>query len=200
MANQPGAIIAAEHLSLDGVYQAPARADEDNRGGFKHGGWTVGDHDPALEEVVGKQMSGGWALLAGRTTYEDLYEGWHVRQPDSPMTKALTNVQKYVVTRDAGYKLPWENSTLLPGQARTTVAKLKATVGKPLIIFGAGELVRSLMQDNLIDTLILMIHPIVIGEGRRLFDDTMAFTKLELADKLITKTGVIVGTYKPMAM
>ncbi|RNJ42373.1 hypothetical protein B5V01_28400 [Mesorhizobium erdmanii] len=200
MANAPSTIIAAEHLSLDGVYQAPARTDEDNRGGFKHGAWTVGDHDPALEEVVGKHMSGGWALLAGRITYEDLYEGWHVRQPDSPMTKALTNVQKFVVTRNASYRLPWENSTLLAGDPRANVAKLKKTVGTPLIIFGAGELVRSLMQDNLIDTFILMIHPIVIGEGRRLFDDTVVFTKLELADKLITETGVIVGTYKPKPM
>lgn len=86
---------------------------------------------------------------------------------------------------------------LLVGEARATVAKLKAPVDKPLIIFGAGELVRSLMQDQLIDTLILMIHPTVIGEGRRLFDDTMAFTKLVLTDKLITKTGVIVATYEP---
>jgi dihydrofolate reductase len=196
MSNTPCTILAAEHLSLDGVYQAPARSDEDTRDGFSHGGWTLGDHDPKMEEVVGKHMTGGWALLAGRNTYEDLYEGWHVRQPESPMTKALTNVQKFVVSRNASYKTPWANSTLLAGDAAETVARLKATSDKPLIIFGAGELVRSLIQRKLLDSLILMVHPTILGMGRRLFDGSVPFTKFEMVDKLITKTGVVVGTYK----
>lgn len=109
----------------------------------------------------------------------------------------MTKVQKFVVSRNPGQQLPWENSTLLAGDAQATVAKLKKTADTPIIIFGAGELVRSLLQHGLIDTLILMIHPVLIGEGRRLFDEALPFTKLQLADNLITKTGVVVGTYKP---
>jgi dihydrofolate reductase len=200
MAVAPSKIVAVEHLTLDGVYQAPARADEDTRGGFKHGGWSEGDHDPELQEAVGQYMGGGWALLAGRTTYEDLYEGWHVRQPSSPMTKALTDVQKFVVTRSRDYSPAWDNSTVLAGDAAQTVAKLKAEIGKPLIIFGSGELVRSLMPGQLVDDFLLMIHPIVVGQGRRLFDAALPLTKFRMTKKLITSSGVIVATYQPAVL
>lgn len=108
-------IVAVEHLTLDGVYQAPARPDEDTRDDFVHGGWALAGTTPRVQELIGKQMAGGWSMLVGRTTYEDLHEGWQVRQPDSPMTRALTSVQKFVVSRDPGYTPAWENSTLLAG-------------------------------------------------------------------------------------
>jgi dihydrofolate reductase len=188
-------VVAVEHMSLDGVYQAPGRSDEDSRGNFKHGGWSAPGDDPKLQQVISKYMTGGWSLVAGRTTYEHLYEAWHVRQPTHPMTQALTNVEKFVATRDRGYQLPWENSTLLAGDAGETVAKLKAAHDKTLVIFGSGVLVRSLMEHELIDELLLMIHPVVLGDGLRFFADA-PFTKFALADELTTGTGVVVSTYQ----
>src|SRR3954470_12531608 len=144
-------VVAIEHLTLDGVYQAPARADEDDRGGFKYGGWSVATDDPEMQKAVSRYMANGWSLLAGRTTYEDLYQGWHVRQPSNPITHALTNAQKFVVSRDANYKLAWKNSTLLMGDAADSVARLKREHDKTLIIFGSGVLVRSLLLSGLVD-------------------------------------------------
>jgi dihydrofolate reductase len=188
-------VIAIEHLTLDGVYQAPARSDEDTRGGFDHGGWSLAANHAKMQDVVGKQIANGWSLLAGQTTYEDLYEGWHVRQPSHPMTKALTNAQKFVASHDPHYKLVWENSTLLEGDAADAVAKLKEEYDKNLVIFGSGVLVRSLMERGLVDTFVLMIHPLVLGKGRRFFDDA-PLTKFTLVDEVTTETGVMLATYE----
>jgi dihydrofolate reductase len=192
-------IIAIEHLSLDGVYQAPARTDEDRRDGFKHGGWSnATEAHEATQGAVAKYMQKGWRLLAGQATYEDLYEGWHVRQPEHPMTKALTQVQKFVASRDADYKPAWDNSTLLKGDATEAVAKLKEEGGIPIIIFGSGVLVRSLMEKGLVDEFLLMIHPVVLGEGRKFFDDA-PFTNLKLTDEVTADTGVIIATYQTIS-
>lgn len=193
--SQAAKIIVINHLTLDGVYQAPARGDEDTRGGFSQGGWAKAGEDPKVQSVIGKYMGSGWSLLVGSTTYEDLHEGWQVRQPDHRMTKALTGVQKFVASRDANYELPWDNSTLLSGDAVDTIAKLKTEHDKPLIIFGSGVLARSLMERGLIDEFVLIIHPLVLGEGRRFFDNA-PFAKLALIDEVTTDTGVLVATYK----
>ena len=191
-----GKVVAVEHLTLDGVYQAPARADEDERDGFRHGGWSVAGDDPEMQRIIGRYMATGWSLLVGRTTYEDLYEGWHVRQPSNPITHALSNAQKFVVSRDARYKTAWQNSTLLSGDAAESVAKLKNEHDKTLVVFGSGVLVRSLLGSGLVDELLTMTHPVVLGEGRRFFDD-VPFTRLTLADTTRTASGVIISTYRP---
>jgi dihydrofolate reductase len=190
-------IVAVEHLSLDGVFQAPARADEDPRNGFKHGGWSAaGGSAPELQSAIGRYMGGGWSLLAGRTTYEDLYEGWHVRQPDSAMTKALASAQKFVVTRNASYTPAWENSTLLPGEAIDTVKRLKAEHETTFVIFGSGELVRALLGAQLLNELLLMIHPIALGEGARLLVESDVAFQLEEATP--ASTGVLITRYRPV--
>lgn len=192
-------VVAIEHLTLDGVYQAPARPDEDPRGNFKHGGWsTATDAPETTQAVISKYMRAGWRLLVGRTTYEDLYEGWHVRQPQHPMTQALTNVQKLVASRDANYEPRWINSTRLPGDAADAVSELKAQGGTPLILFGSGVLVRSLLEKELIDELVLMIHPVVLGEGRSFFERA-PFARFTLADQVTGNTGVLVATYRHVA-
>ncbi|HXS37906.1 MAG TPA: dihydrofolate reductase family protein [Flavipsychrobacter sp.] len=195
MANGSCKVVAIEHITLDGVYQSPARPDEDARDGFKYGGWSIAGNDPQMQTVIGKYMGDGWSLLVGRTTYEGIYEGWSVRQPSSPMTQALTSVQKFVASHDPNYKLAWENSTLLAGDAAQAVARLKKEHDKTLIIFGSGVLVRSLMQNSLVDELVLMIHPLVLGEGYRLFDGA-SFAKPRLTDNIVTHSGVIIGTYQ----
>lgn len=191
-------IVAVEHLSLDGVYQGPARADEDQRDGFAYGGWSVAADAPEMQRVIGGYMSKGWSLLVGRTTYEDLHEGWQVRQPAHPITQALTSAQKFVVTRNPNYKPAWTNSTLLAGDATQSVPRLKNEQDKTLVIFGSGVLVRSLLSKGLVDELLAMIHPLVLGQGRRLFDD-VPFTKLTLAAHMTTASGVVVTTYRPTA-
>lgn len=196
MAQDSCKVVAIEHLTLDGVYQAPARADEDSRGGFKHGGWAMAREDQKMQQVIGRYMSSGWSLLVGRTTYEDLYEGWPTRQPAHPMTQALTGVQKFVTCHDTHYKLPWENSTLLAGEASQTVAKLKEEHDKTLIIFGSGVLVRSLMERKLVDEFLLMIHPVVLSEGYRFFGEKTPFTEFKLADVVTGDTGIMAAMYR----
>jgi len=189
-------IVAIEHVSLDGVYQAPARPDEDTRNGFSHGGWSIDGDDPKMRDMIGAYMKGGWSLLVGRTTYEDLYEAWPRRQPDSPMTRALTDVCKFIVSRNPNYKLPWSNSVLLAGDGADRVAKLRQEHDRTLIIFGSGILLRSLMGHGLVDELVLMIHPLVLGTGFRLFDEEAGFARLTLSGETATESGVVVATYR----
>ncbi|NUS18375.1 MAG: dihydrofolate reductase [Mesorhizobium sp.] len=188
-------IVAIEHLTLDGVFQAPARADEDMRNGFGHGGWSIPGSDATMQEIIGRAMAGGWSLLAGRTTYEDLYEGWVVRQPASPMTRALTGARKFIASHDAGYEPRWENSTLLAGEAGETVRTLRQRHDKTLVMFGSGELLRALMRHGLVDELVLMIHPLVLGDGLRLFEAGQPPTALKLTSQVVTPTGVAILTY-----
>lgn len=141
-------------------------------------------------------MQGGWSLLAGRTTYEDLYEGWVVRQPSSGMTMALTNTQKFVVSHDAGYRPAWGNSTLVSGDVEKHIGALRQAYDKTLIIFGSGVLVRTLLHAGLIDEFLLMIHPLVLGEGYQLFTSEASAAKLTLADHAATATGVLIARYR----
>jgi dihydrofolate reductase len=183
-------------LTLDGVMQAPGRPDEDSRGGFEHGGWAVPYNDAIMGRAMGKGMAEGGPLLFGRRTYEDFYGFWP-NQKDNPFTDALEKAEKYVASTKLKEPLPWNNSTLLDGDAAKAVAKLKKQPGKDIGVLGSGELVQSLMQHDLVDTYILLIHPLVLGSGRRLFRDGSPFGKLRLVDSVTTTTGVVIGTYEP---
>jgi dihydrofolate reductase len=189
-------IVVSNHLTLDGVMQAPGRADEDLRGGFEHGGWSVPYGDEVMGSVLGERMSRGGALLLGRRTYED-FAGFWPNQKDNPFTDVLDNIQKYVASTTLEEPLPWGNSTLLEGDAAEAVARLKEDPGKDLVVLGSGSLIESLMRRNLIDEFVLAIHPLVLGTGRRLFTDGGAFAALQLVDTQTTTTGVIIATYQP---
>jgi dihydrofolate reductase len=192
-------IIAIEHLTLDGIMQAPGSADEDPRDGFEHGGWASRRQDPAMQQVMGKRMAGAWSLLAGRTTYEQFADYWP-KQPPNPFTAALTSVRKYVASTTLTEPLPWENSVLLKGEATDTVARLKAELDENLIVFGSGVLVRSLMEHGLVDEFLLFIHPLVLGSGRRLFAGSgPALPPLALAESTTTGNGVLIAAYQPAA-
>jgi dihydrofolate reductase len=183
-------------LSLDGVMQAPGRPDEDRRGGFAHGGWAQAYNDEVMGKVMGEGMAKPGALLFGRRTYEDFAKVWP-NQEDNPFTPVLNNRQKYVASTTLREPLPWVNSTLLQGDAREAVARLKAQPGDELTILGSGELVRALLERNLIDTFTLLIHPLLLGAGRRLFADGGTFAALRLVNSVMTTTGVIIATYQP---
>jgi dihydrofolate reductase len=156
-------------ITLDGVVQAPARPDEDTRDGFTHGGWAVPYGDEAATaawgEVIAKATAGSGFLL-GHRTYLDFFEAWPKRRPDHQYTKTLTNTPKYVASTTLAEPLPWENSILLTDPVQQ-VPGLKQE--KNLVIMGSGALIQSLSRAGLIDEYLLTIHPLVLGEGRRLF-------------------------------
>ncbi len=193
-------VVLFNHLTLDGVMQAPGRADEDTRGGFTHGGWTAPYGDAVMGAKVTQGMAQGAgqgaALLFGRRTYEDFYSVWPNRT-DNPFTEPLNRMTKYVASRTLTAPLPWSNSVLLDGDACDAVAELKRSGEGGLTIMGSGVLAQSLMQRGLIDQYLLMIHPLVLGSGRRLFTEPGAFAKLRLVEALPTTTGVIMATYEP---
>jgi dihydrofolate reductase len=189
-------IVVTNHVTLDGVMQAPGRPDEDPRDGFEHGGWEP----PYGDEVMGSKMAEGMArtggLLLGRRTYLD-FAGFWPKQRDNPFTPVLDRAQKYVASRTLTEPLPWANSTLLKGDATEAVAALKEQPGGDLVVLGSGMLVRSLMRAGLVDEWLLTIHPLVLGSGRRLFADGGPYAALELVDATPTTTGVVIATYRP---
>jgi dihydrofolate reductase len=191
-------IIVHNSLTLDGVMQAPGRPDEDRRGGFEHGGWATPYFDAVMASAVADGFPRAGALLFGRRTYQDFYAVWPNRT-DNPFTAVLDNTQKYVASTTLAEPLPWINSTLLKGDAADKVARLKDQPGNDIVILGSGELVQSLMRRNLIDEYVLLIHPLVLGSGRRLFIDGSPFTGLRLVDARTTTTGVVIATYQPHA-
>jgi len=191
-------LIAVENVSLDGVMQAPRRPDEDLRGGFEHGGWAVPYPDAVAGQAMAEGMADAGPMLFGRRTYIDFFNVWPKRA-NNPYTEVLNDGQKYVASTTLSNPLPWQNSTLIAGDVPAAVARLKAEAGKDLVVLGSGELLRSLMQHHLVDEYVLLIHPVVLGSGRRLFPDAGAFEKLELVKAIPTTTGVVIGTYRVAA-
>ncbi len=190
-------IIVHLGLTLDGVMQAPARPDEDTRGGFKYGGWSVPYVDPVFADGVREGNAQKRAFLFGRRTYEDFYSVWPKRTDGNPFTEVLNNYQKYVASTTLKEPLPWINSTLLKGDVPSAVGALKEHLDMNLIVLGSGVLIRSLIKHNLIDEYAISIHPLVLGSGSRLFSDGCPFANLKLIDTKTTKTGVIIATYRP---
>jgi dihydrofolate reductase len=189
-------ITAIIHLTLDGVMQAPGRPDEDRRGGFAYGGWAMPNNDPVMGKAMGEGMAQGGTLLFGRRTYEDFFAVWPARK-DNPFTEVLNRIQKYVASRTLREPLPWPNSTLLSGDAAETVARLKEQPGQDIGVLGSGELLQTLMRHGLVDQYVLLIHPLVLGQGRRLFNDGTPRRALRLVNSVTTTTGVVIATYQP---
>jgi dihydrofolate reductase len=189
-----GKIVVFTSVTLDGVMQAPGRPDEDTRGGFKHGGWAIPYADAVTMSMAGENSGGG--LLLGRRTYEDFYSFWP-NQKDNPFTQVLNNTPKYVASRTLEEPLPWHNSTLLKGDAAQTVAELKKRMDDDLVVLGSGALVSSLTAAGLVDRYILLIHPLVLGSGRRLFPETDEAVPLRLTGTKTSTTGVVIATYEP---
>ena len=190
-------LIVFMSLTLDGVIQAPARADEDVRGGFAHGGWALPYADPIMGQAAAESGATTGAIVLGRRTYEDFYSVWPKRK-DNPYTEVLNNTLKYVASTTLKEPLPWMNSKLLEGDAAEAVARLKREPGKDMVVLGSGRLVDSLMRYDLIDEYVLLIHPLVLGSGRRLFNKGSA-ASLRLVDRKTTTKGVVVATYEPAA-
>jgi dihydrofolate reductase len=190
-------IVVLNHVSLDGVIQAPGRPDEDTRGGFAHGGWAVGN-DPVLTEWIGPIGSGGpGGMLLGRRSYDEMLSHWN--RAGGPFKDALNAAPKYVASSSASTTLGWPNSTLLHGDIPGAVANLKSQGEGQLLIMGSSALIHSLLPHDLNDEYRLAIHPLLLGGGIRLFPDDGASHRLSLVDSRPSTRGVILATYRPVA-
>jgi dihydrofolate reductase len=190
-----GRVVVYNHLTLDGVMQAPGATDEDLRGGFEHGGWQRPYGDSVMGSDAAEGIAKAGALLLGRWTYEKFASVWPNQPEDNPFTAVMNNFRKYVASTTLREPLSWSNSTLLERDAADAVAGLREQPGKDLVVLGSGGLVQSLMRRNLVDEYVLPIHPLVLGSGRRLFTDGGAFAAFRLAGTKTTTTGVVIATY-----
>jgi dihydrofolate reductase len=190
-------VIVINHLSLDGVMQSPG--GEDPTGGFEAGAWAHANGDEVMDRVLGEHMAAsrgvGGGLLFGRRTYELLLGYWNT-QPDSPFTPVLNDTEKFVASKTLRAPLPYPNTTVLEGDVPSAVAALKRSGDGDLTVLGSGELLQSLMPHGLVDEYLLLIHPLVLGSGRKLFAEGATRARLELLDSVTTTTGVIIATYR----
>jgi dihydrofolate reductase len=149
-----------------------------------------------MAEAAGEGMASATALLFGRRTYEDFASVWPTMPEDNPFTTVINESQKLVASRTLKAPLSWKNSTLLEGDAAEAIARLRQEAGPDLVILGSGELIQSLMLHDLIDEFRLLIHPLVLGSGRRLFVDGGALARFRLMDTKTSTTGVVIATYR----
>ncbi|GAB3302658.1 dihydrofolate reductase family protein [Geodermatophilus aquaeductus] len=189
-----GSITIVENVSLDGVAQAPGSPDEDTRGGFSQGGWFAPYPDEVLGQVMGRGMAAEGAMLFGRRTFESMQSAW-AGTTDNPFGPVLDAKQKYVVTRDAGFSPTWANTTVLAGDAATTVADLKGSVDVDLTVLGSPDLLATLLPAGLVDDAWLAVAPVVLGVGRTLFP-AGAQLRWELVESVPTTTGVVLTHYR----
>ncbi|MET0728125.1 MAG: dihydrofolate reductase family protein [Acidimicrobiales bacterium] len=192
-------IVLSDFISLDGVVQAPGGKEEDTDGGFAHGGWSMPHFDPeAMGPVLEEVMANTDALLFGRRTWQVMAAAWPGRAGD-PFADRMNEIPKYVASRTlTGDDLEWNNSTLLPGgDALAAIAELRAQDGRDIQVMGSASLARDLVSADLVDEYRLMIEPVILGGGKRLFPDDGSARKLELASTKKSSTGVLICTYRP---
>jgi dihydrofolate reductase len=188
-------LIVSTFLTLDGVMQAPGGPEEDDSGGFQHGGWSVNYWDDQMGEVMGKAMSTGFDLLLGRKTY-DIFAAYWPKAPEEAGGKPLNDATKYVASRSRP-TLDWAKSVLIESDAAEGVAALKQEDGPELQVHGSGNLIQTLMRHDLVDEYRLWVFPLVIGTGKRLFSDGTIPAGLRLVDHKVSTTGVVIATYEP---
>ena len=190
------ALRVIQFLSLDGVMQSPGDPAEDTEGGFRHGGWQRQYFDDVLGERTVKSMADTDAYVFGRKTYEKMASYWPTAPDDDPYARHLNSTPKYVASRTLD-TVDWENSELIEGDVVEAVRTLKEQPGGNIAVLGSGELVQALIAHDLVDEYYLVVFPIVLGGGKRLFRDTGEVRRLELVDSEPTSTGGLILTYRP---
>lgn len=191
----PRMITGAAFLSLDGVMQAPGGPTEDPQGGFDEGGWMFKIWDDGIGEILGSLFSGEYDLLLGRRTYDIFAAYWPYAEGDNkPMSEAFGKAKKYVLTR-GDHELPWENSHRM--RSVEDVAAIRAQDGSDIIIQGSSTIYPALLKAGLIDRLITMTFPVLLGHGKRLFGEGTPVDLLTLTDHRVTDAGTVVATYRP---
>jgi dihydrofolate reductase len=188
-------IIAITQVTLDGVMQAPGGPGEDPSNGFTHGGWAMPFVDDAAGQVIDEIIAGEFDMLLGRRTYQ-IFAGYWPNQGDHRIAKAFNKATKYVVTRSLD-RLDWEKSQRIDGDVVEQVRQLKASDGPALHIWGSSELLQTLIAADLVDEYRIWIFPVVLGEGKRLFEKSVPARGLTLVETRSTPGGVLVNTYHP---
>ncbi len=188
-------IIVLEFLSLDGVLQAPGGPEEDTSGGFRYGGWTFPFMDEFMGRVMSGQMGHPFDLLLGRKTYE-IFAGYWPRHPEGPGV-SLNRAVKYVAsTRPGATRSDWERTIVLSGDVPEEIRKLKEGDGPELQVYGSGNFVQTLLQNDLVDELWLKIFPVTLGPGKRLLAEGAIPAAFKLRHSEISPKGVIVAEYE----
>jgi dihydrofolate reductase len=185
-----------EFVTLDGVMQGLGSPDEDRDGGFEHGGWAAPYGDEVLGEHAAAGMATTTAYLFGRKTYEKMAAHWPFEPNENPIAAHLNSTPKYVVTRTLA-SLDWEGSEVLDGDVVESVGALKAEGDGTIAVLGSGVLVQTLIENDLVDEYRLFVHPLVLGDGKRLFRHTSRPRPLRLIDCTRTTTGVLLLGYEP---
>jgi dihydrofolate reductase len=188
-------LIVSTFLTLDGVMQAPGGPGEDDSGGFTHGGWSFHYWDDRMGEIMGEAMSKPFDLVLGRRTY-DIFAAHWPHATDDAGAKPLNDATKYVASRSRP-TLEWSNSVLIDGDAGDGVAALKRGEGPELQVHGSGDLIRWLIDNQLVDEITLLTYPVVIGQGTRLFPDTGPDIALDLVDSRAFPKGITIQIYRP---
>ncbi len=191
-------IVVDSFLTLDGVMQAPGGPDEDREGGFPHGGWQVPLFDEQVGEFVGQGIEHTEGLLLGRTTYEIFAEHWpNVPEdnPDAGIATVLNALPKYVASRTLT-SVQWQNSTLLGADVLAAVAKLREQPGGEIHVIGSGDLIQTLIRHDLVDEYRLIVFPLLLGTGKKLFADGTVPTGLELVEARSTPRGAVLCVYR----
>lgn len=184
-------------LTLDGVMQAPGGPEEDREGRFEHGGWSVPYGDADFGEAMVGWFADADAFLLGRKTYEIFNGHWpRVTDADDPIASKLNALPKHVASTTLD-TVEWHNSSLLGGDVTAEVAKLKEQPGKELQVHGSGGLAQTLIAHDLIDEYRLLIFPVRLGSGKKLFRDGATPAALRLTGSRTTSTGVLIATYEP---
>ncbi|MCC5982500.1 MAG: dihydrofolate reductase family protein [Oceanicaulis sp.] len=183
-----------EHISLDGVIQAPGGPEEDPEAGFEHGGWAFPHADPAVGEAIGAAHGERFDLLLGRRTY-DIWAGYWPHQT-GPMADSLNAARKFVATHRPE-SLDWGPAEDLGADMMAGLRRIKAADGPDFIVWGSSTLTPLLIEHGLADEVLLLVFPVLLGKGKRLFSETAAPTELTLVSTRTASSGVIISTYKP---
>jgi dihydrofolate reductase len=191
-------VVVNEFMSLDGVVQAPGAADEDTSGGFRHGGWHMSYFDEVSQKWVLDSIVEAGGFLLGRRTYDIFAAYWpNAPEEEQVIAEPLNSKPKYVASRTLTAPLEWSNSTVLQGDVAEAVGVLRAEDGGDVHVIGSTELVRTLLGAGLVDELRLMVDPITLGGGKRIFPDDGSLRRFRLANGVVTSTGAILATYVP---
>jgi dihydrofolate reductase len=189
-------LIVSTFLTLDGVMQAPGGPEEDDSGGFAHGGWSVNYWDELTGKVMDEATSKPFAMVLGRRTYDIMAAYWP-HAPQEAGSKPFNEATKYVASRGRPTLSEWSNSVLIEGDAADGLAKLKQEDGPELQVHGSANLIQTLLRHDLVDEYRLWVFPVVVGSGKRLFADGTIPSGLRLVDSKVSSTGVHIGTYEP---
>lgn len=189
-------IIAITQVTLDGIMQAPGGPEEDPSGGFTHGGWAMSYDDEAGKEALDEIMSGEFDLLLGRRTYEIFAAYWPYAGGDNPIAKAFNQATKFVVTNSLD-RFDWMNTRRISGDAVDAIRRLKASDGCELHIWGSSELLQTLIAADLVDEFRVWVFPLVLGQGKRLFENGVPPRSLTLVESRSGPEGVLLNTYRP---